>query len=389
MTPSHPYDFTDAIAHAVTESLKPERLSAVLGDQLNAGLSEQLAGAGRILLTGSGDSLFAAHAMRPALERWTGRLVEVRTAIELARYDLDLLDPGRDLVVALSNSGSSSRTRETVLLSKSQGIRTLGLTGSLDGPLAATADIVLHRPVDDVALPAHWGRVFLNMSEYLAALLALAEVGLAVGRVRNRLDEEQTNATRGAIMKAVHGLPAEAAALNSQIASVAEDWAKRSAIWCLGAGPSAGTAAYAAAKFHEQVPLAGIAQDLEEWAHLEYFLTLRIGRESAVVVHAPAGASFDRAEEIVTGIAKAGGEALVAAPAGCDGFDGAKAVALLRPMSELLSPFTYHLPVQLLTLHIARLRGVAHIPLRREDDRWLIRGGLVRETPAACPRMAR
>lgn len=286
-------------------------------------------------------------------------------------------------MVSLSNSGSSSRTRETVLLSKSQGIRTLGLTGSLDGPLAATADLVLHRPVDDVALPAHWGRVFLNMSEYLAALLALAEAGLAVGRARNRIDEDQINATRGAILKAVHGLPAEATALNSQIASMAEDWAKRPAIWCLGAGPSAGTASYAAAKFHEQIPLAGIAQDLEEWAHLEYFLTLRIGRESAVVVHAPAGASFDRAAEIVIGITKAGGEALVVAPAGCDAFEGATATVPLRPVPELLSPFTYHLPAQLLTLHIARLRGIAHIPLRREDDRWLIRGGLVREAPAA------
>ena len=332
MTPSHPDDFADAVAHAVTDSLKPEQLSAQLRDQLGAGLSQRVADAGRILLTGSGDSLFAARSMRPALERWTGQLVEVRTAIELARYDLELLDPSRDLVVSISNSGSSSRTRETVLLSKSRGIRTLGITGTLDGPLAATADFVLHRPVDDVALPAHWGRVFLNMSEYLAALLALAEVGLAAGKTRNRLDGYEIAGVRGAIFEAIESLPAEAAALDSQIAAVAVDWAQKPAIWCLGSGPSAGTASYAAAKFHEQVPLAGIAQDLEEWAHLEYFLTLRIGRESAVVVHAPAGASFDRAEEIVTGIANAGGEAMVVAPAGRNDFDCAKAVVPLRPI---------------------------------------------------------
>jgi glutamine---fructose-6-phosphate transaminase (isomerizing) len=48
-------------------------------------------------------------------------------------------------------------------------------------------------------------------------------------------------------------------------------------------------------------------------------------------------------------------------------------------MQELVTPIAYHLPAQLLTLHLARLRGVPHIPLRRRDDYELIRGGVVRE----------
>jgi hypothetical protein len=47
---------------------------------------------------------------------------------------------------------------------------------------------------------------------------------------------------------------------------------------------------------------------------------------------------------------------------------------------ELLAPVLYHVPVQLLVLHLARLAGVPVIPLRRQDDYWLIRGGAMQAT---------
>ena len=59
-----------------------------------------------------------------------------------------LLEPP-DLVVSISNSGSSSRARETVLLAKRRGIPALGVTGSLTGPLAQQADLLVHRPVGE------------------------------------------------------------------------------------------------------------------------------------------------------------------------------------------------------------------------------------------------
>ena len=46
---------------------------------------------------------------------------------------------------------------------------------------------------------------------------------------------------------------------------------------------------------------------------------------------------------------------------------------------ELLSPIVYHVPVQLLVLHLARLEGVTPTPIRRTDDYRLIRKGIVRE----------
>ena len=50
-----------------------------------------------------------------------------------------------------------------------------------------------------------------------------------------------------------------------------------------------------------------------------------------------------------------------------------------KDLPEVLTPLLYHVPVQLLVLHLARLAGVDPTPIRRVDDYELIRGGIVRE----------
>src|SRR5262249_57320318 len=89
--------------------------------------------AGRLVLSGSGDSLFAATAVRPALRRWAGCPVEVLTSLELARYETPLLGP-TDVVVGVSNSGGSSRTRESLTLARERGALTVALVGNQTGP---------------------------------------------------------------------------------------------------------------------------------------------------------------------------------------------------------------------------------------------------------------
>ena len=49
-------------------------------------------------------------------------------------------------------------------------------------------------------------------------------------------------------------------------------------------------------------------------------------------------------------------------------------------IDEWLSPLIFHLPTQLLVLHMAVRAGVPHIPLRRVDGTWLICKGIVRDS---------
>ena len=122
----------------------------------------------------------------------------------------------------------------------------------------------------------------------------------------------------------------------------------------------------------------GIAEDLEEWAHLQYFLTLTWKQRSVVIVLAPPGNSLNRAEELVEGIHDVGGRAIVVAHPGSGQFPLAHSVFRLPGSgNEFLSSFTYHLPAQLLILYLARLQGHEPFALRRADGYKLIRHGVV------------
>ncbi len=374
--------FASDVAYAVDHSLDLPRLRSVVGEHVAAAVrDERIVQSEHILIGGSGDSLFAALGVAPAFRRWTGIATEAKTAMELARYETALLTP-RDLVISISNSGSSSRARETVLLAKDRGATTLGITGSLTGALARQADRVVHRPVNEVPdLPAHYGRCFLNLTEYLAVLYALYAFALALGVKHGRISTAVQAAQLAEIERAIAAQADIAARIEPGIIALAKELDGIDTIWAIGAGPSRGTAQYSAAKFHEQMPINGIGGDLEEWAHLEYFLTLKWGRRSVVMVIAPPGNSLDRAQEMVRGIGDAGGRAIVVNAGSEIAFPPAFArVDLGYSIEEWLSPLIYHLPAQLLVLHMAARAGIDHIPRRRVDGTWLIAKGIVRET---------
>jgi glutamine---fructose-6-phosphate transaminase (isomerizing) len=374
--------FAPDFERAVIESVRLPVLKATVAEHVARAVSDsRVQQAQRILMGGSGDSLFAALSVVHAFRRWTGLPVEARSAMELARYEMPLIGP-QDLVVSISNSGSSSRAREVALLATDRGAPTLGITGSLTGALARQANLIVHRPVsEDIGLPDYYGRCLLNFAEYMAVLYALYALALGIGVQRGRLASRERDVYLAVIERAIDAQAAIAARIEAAMATLADEVKDIDTIWAIGAGPSQGTARYSAAKFHEQMPINGLACDLEEWAHLEYFLTLKWGARSVVLVIAPPGNSLDRAQELVQGIANAGGRAIVVDSSPELSFPQAHLrVPLGYEIDELLSPFIYHLPAQLLVLHMAARAGIPHIPLRREDGTWLIAKGIVRES---------
>lgn len=376
-------DHAGDIAQAMDSSLRLADLKAVVDDTAARCLSEtRLADCRRIFMGGSGDSLFAARCTAPALRRWTGLPVEARTAMELARYDAPLLRPD-DAVIGISNSGSSSRARECVALAKAQGALALGVTGSLEGPLARSAERVVYRPIHPATgMPERYARCFVNFTEFVAVLLGIYTLGIGLGQRLGTLTGRVASDLQRQMDAAIAALPGTATAIDAQARALAGALNGIDTIWAIGAGPGRGIADYCAAKFHEQLPINGIGQDLEEWAHLEYFLTLKWGPRSVVFVIAPPGNSIDRAEELVEGIAGAGGRAIVVTAKGKGRFDKAHMrFDMPADTSEFFAPFLYHLPAQLLVLYMAHLAGVRDLPMRRHDGTWLIAKGLVLESP--------
>src|SRR5262249_47055064 len=156
---------------------------------------------------------------------------------------------------------SSSRTREGLSLARQRGVLTAAVTGSRTGPLAGLVDHVLHRPVRTVdGVDAAYGRVYLNLVEYVATLVALYRLGLALGRRTGRVSAEEEHAWLGRIEAAVSGIGDAARAVEPAVAALAAELRGADTVWVIGAGPNRGTADYAAAKFHEQLPWNGVAQ---------------------------------------------------------------------------------------------------------------------------------
>jgi glucosamine--fructose-6-phosphate aminotransferase (isomerizing) len=382
----HPFPpgqtFAADVAKAVSDSVDLPNLRRVVSDHVAQAVADpRVFAARRIVLTGSGDSLFAAIALAHVFRRWTGLPAEGRTAMEQARYHSTLLTH-EDLVISISNSGSSSRAREVVLLAKDRGAMTVGVTGSMTGELARNAARVIHRPVrEDIGLPAYYGRCLCNFAEFLAVLYALYSLALALGVKRGHLTREFQDQQLALIEAAIEAQGAIAARVEPAMMRLAEELGDIDTLWTIGSGPSQGTARYCAAKYHEQMPINGVYCDLEEWAHLEYFLTLNWGARSVVMVIAPTGNSLDRAQEMVQGIGTAGGRAIVVHSNPDAVFPHAHlTVGLGHEIDEWLSPLTFHLPAQLLVLHMAVRAGVPHIPLRRVDGTWLICKGIVRDS---------
>jgi hypothetical protein len=159
----YPQRFAQELTATVRRGLDGPALRATLDPALHDLIGDpRVPGARRFVLTGSGDSLFAAMSVRPALRRWSGQAVDVLTALELGRYEVPLLGPG-DVVLGISNSGSSTRTREALTLARERGALTVAVVGSRSGPLAGLAERVLHRPVGALeGVDSSRARVYVN-----------------------------------------------------------------------------------------------------------------------------------------------------------------------------------------------------------------------------------
>lgn len=204
-----------------------------------ADLRARVAGASRVQLVGTGASL----AMAQAAEAWfrgarAGGPVLVRES-STALFDADgeTFAPG-DLVIVLSQSGTSPETLASARAARRAGVATLAITAAADGPLARDADAVIHTPSGPEG-----GAATKSELAALAALAALAGTlpvdAATIARLRGTL---------GAVA-ADTGAPAAAGAFAAR-ARVA---------WVVGFGASYGAAVAGAMLFQEKARLPAAA----------------------------------------------------------------------------------------------------------------------------------
>ena len=120
---------------------------------------------GRVIVTGIGKSGHIARKIAATLAS-TGTPAYFVHAAEAAHGDLGMITH-EDVVLALSNSGSSEELLMIVPLVKRQGARLIAMTGKSDSPLARQADAHLEAAVAEEACP-------LNLAPTASTTAALA-----------------------------------------------------------------------------------------------------------------------------------------------------------------------------------------------------------------------
>src|SRR5262245_52720914 len=196
----------------------------------------------RILLTGSGDSRFAAKAAELAVLEHAGTPVEVRPPMEAGRYHAQLMadrDLANTLVIALSNSGKAARVSEAAALYRRRGATVLAITRDGTGPLAMAAGRT-------VVLPIPYLLAGPGVAPYLFQFIALVLIAIRIGEVRMTTTMDRAQALRRTLKACSDELERDIVAVDGPCRVLAPQLAGKRLLEFVGAGPSFGVSEYAA-----------------------------------------------------------------------------------------------------------------------------------------------
>lgn len=308
----------------------------------------------RLHVIGCGDSYFAALATELAFESIAGVPTEAQNAMTFARYGVVNFDtPGfaqrahASAVIGVSVSGGVTRTIEGVLRAKARGLSTFAVTSSEQTPIARAAGAVLTTRAPDV--PNAAGVQVPGARSYFASLMMLYACALRIAEARGH----DTRAWQADLLdmgehaqRTIEMNDVEARALAERTLDADEF------VFC-GSGPNFGTAQFCAAKVLEASGDIAIGQDVEEWAHLQYFAKA-VDTPTFLITANERDAS--RAMEVKTAMQTIGRRVIEISPAGASlSPDGAH--LSYAPCPEVFAPLLACIPGMLFASYRAELLG--------------------------------
>lgn len=312
----------------------------------------------RIYLVGCGDSYHAPVGAELAFHQLAGVPTQAISALTFSRYVVGHLPPTgpkTNLVIAVSVSGVVSRTIEALRLARQAGATAVALTGAPDAPLAQSAEKVFQTTVpplpDELA-----GMVVPGVRSYLASQMALYSAAIRIGEVRGHLTTAQADALRAELLGLAGVMEATIRACEPIAHDLMRAWTDIPEFVYVGAGPSYGVAMFSAAKMLEASGDPALAQETEEWAHLQYF-----GRraDTPTVLISAADYDADRMAEVARAAQSIGRRTIGVLP------DGEAAISryvdhvlpVMETIRECFAPLVYSIPGELLAAERAAAIG--------------------------------
>lgn len=308
-----------------------------------------------VYLTGCGDSHHASIGTQLAFRKLTGITTEAMTSMQFARYTADtLIEPKTCLVVGASVSGEVSRTVEGLLLARKAGASTLALTAAPVSRIARSADLVLNTTQPVFEGPP--GMTIPGMRSFVANQVGLLLIAIHFGEQIGRLSASVAAQLRREL-EDISNAVEETSRLNEENAySLAENWLDSGEFVFCGSGPNFASALFSAAKILEATGDPALGQDLEEWAHLQYFAKRS---DTPTFILSGGDRDLSRALEIVTAAQALGRRVALIAPA--DRVTNIVAGVALLPISsgirEMFSPLLTFIPASFFAAARADLMG--------------------------------
>ena len=332
-----------AVADCLRGRLDPASRAIQLGGL--AGVMDHLAAAPKVTIAACGTSWHSGLVGEYLFEQIARMPVEVEYASEF-RYRDPLVD-GRDVLVAISQSGETADTIAALREAKARGALTLGICNVVGSTLARETDagVFTHAgPEIGVA----------STKAFTTQVVALALMAVALGRRRGSLDEQRATA----IVDALAAIPDRIGAILAQdgaIRALADRFTYAPNFLYLGRTYNFPVALEGALKLKEISYIHAEGYPAAEMKHGPIAL---IDRLMPVVVIATTRHTNDKMISNIEEVRARGGRIIaVTTPEQTDIRRLAEFVVEVPVTEDCLAPLLSVIPLQLLAYHIAVNRG--------------------------------
>ena len=296
---------------------------------------------GALFAVACGDGWFAARASALAAAQFRWLTYLPYSSMEFLCYHAPRLE-ARDRVVAISMSGNVDRTVEAVHAAQARGARVLAVTNGDGGRIGQIASSKCSLEIPELA------PFLCGTSTYTATILALLLLleGTAGDGGSHRFALDSVPDQIEKFME-----PAERFAREVAAAAAGDPI---SAARFLSAGPNLATVEYGAAKFVELTRIPSWSDDVEEFAHRQYWamnyrdLVVYLTANARLSAQATHSAEALVELDVRTAAMELEGYAVTTA----------KHRLTLPVLPEFLSPLTLAVPLQLLSYHLAEATGL-------------------------------
>lgn len=318
----------------------------VIVDSIGNGAKGILEKVEHIQIVACGTSYNAGMVARYWFESLAGVSCDVEIASEF-RYRKFVTRPN-SLLITLSQSGETADTLAALRLAKEKGyMAALTICNVAGSSLVRESDLAfITRAGVEVGVAST--KAFTTQ---LAALLMLVT---ALGKVKGHISAEKEHE----IIKAMQSLPAEiekALAFDTEIEALAEDFAEKHHALFLGRGAFYPIAVEASLKLKEISYIHAEAYAAGELKHGPLAL---IDADMPVIVVAPNNELLEKVKSNIEEVRARGGQLYVFADkeAGFTPSEGMKIITMPK-VNDIVAPIFYTIPMQLLSYHVALIKG--------------------------------